>query len=81
MIDKRLFNDFVSENYFVGVHGITGRKSEGEYLNPMEIAESILNNGLIKMDWGGILGNTVFLGRKHNNTYDELINQLLLSIC
>ena len=61
------------EEYSIGIHGITGDSS-----NYLDVAESILNNGLrlAEEGWGGLLSSIQMYGQKCNMTEYEM-NRLL----
>jgi hypothetical protein len=50
----------IPENYSIGIHGITSSD------NHIDVANSIMNNGLILNGWGGILSSVEMFGRLKN---------------
>lgn len=68
---KNIFDDFVIENSFIGVHGITGKRSYDHILSIEEVAKNIIDKGLVVTDWGGLLSNIVLLGKKADFTFFE----------
>ena len=50
----------IPENYSIGIHGITSSD------NHIDVANSIMNNGLMLNGWGGILSSVEMFGRLKN---------------
>lgn len=68
---KNIFDEFILKDSFVGVHGITGKRSYDHELSIEEIANNILDKGLFVTDWGGLLSNIVLLGKLKDFTFFE----------
>ncbi len=69
---KQVFDEFILEDSFIGVHGVSGKRNYNHDQTIEEVTKSILDNGLNVTDWGGLLSNVVLLGNKEDFTFFEV---------